>query len=134
MLVMPAIHSFEHHRWGWHKMSDLVIAVNNLFKQQGIKSRLKPMELAERFLALTHDGKHLCGIAWTYRGKRKWLRDCVCLHDFSFPGAFVPTGWGITVIDVVKRGAVEIELVVNGNTCERWGIKADGTRFLFKAA
>ena len=133
MLVMPAIHEFEGHPWGWHRLKDLVKAFNNILsKQKGHQTYFDSRSLVKNFSALTRDGKNLCGIVWTYRGKSKWLRSCVCLSDFSFPGAFVPAGWGIAVIDAVKKGITEDEIVVNGDTCERQGIKEDGPSLLLK--
>ncbi|MGA2417941.1 MAG: hypothetical protein ABSF55_01775 [Candidatus Staskawiczbacteria bacterium] len=133
MLVMPGIHEFPGHGWGWHEVADLVTAVNNLLEKQGVELRLKALELVQRFTALATDGRFICGLHWAYRGCNKWLADSNAPICHTYPGAVVPSGWGIAVIEAVKKGVTRVELVVSGDRCERRGFKENGSFVVLNA-
>ena len=137
MLVMPGVHNFEGSSWGWHKVGDLLVVVNNLFNvnRHGKEIRMKSDELFAKFIALAKNGKDIRVISvWGRHGLAE--TSCCCASDYISDDncSFVPAAWGIAIINAVKNGIRRVELKDDGTSLKRWGIMEDGSSLCFRGS
>jgi hypothetical protein len=97
-IEIPALYRLDvgSSTWGWHKMEDLVTAVNGLLDQ----SPLDPMSLEEIGRTFIHLNKD---VLFTWSDD-----DDVGFAPFEYvqwdkPNLFVPAQWGMRVISEIKR-------------------------------
>lgn len=125
---MPAIHQFQGHHWGWHCMDELLEVVNGLLSLRD-ESPMTREQVVQKFKALTIDADLPMVLVDCWRGEKGWADFC---HDFNHENAYVPAGWGIAVIDAVKKRFRRVGLLFTGHKYERFGVKSDGTRVSIK--
>jgi hypothetical protein len=96
-LEIPALYRLDlgHSGWGWHKMTDLTTAVNNLIERSPLKT-LTPDEIGKKFVHLNREK--------TFTWSDEQDVDVVWAEEmqWSKPNLFVPAQWGLRVIDAVK--------------------------------
>jgi hypothetical protein len=129
--VAPAIYELVGSHWGWYKIKELTEVVNDLFKLQGYKINLEPMELVKSFrdLACMSNGPYLLYCADCE--ELKWFNDHKHLSGFT-DDYFAPVGWGMDVIKAVRLGAIKVFDKLNHDKKEVWGEKEDSTTFRIK--
>ncbi len=94
---------------GWHELTELLEVVNNLFREQQLPEITKK-ELIDRFFHLKSwlpftwfDGMYI------RHGQRKHIREEM---DFENQWLCVSAGWGVAVVEAVKRGVTRVGLYI----------------------
>jgi len=106
--------------WGWVKMSDLVHAANQLRFDQVVhesRKRWTPASILEAFgrLDVTHTYWHFTENDDAPRGFP------LIPEKLNDPTLFVPAGWGLDVLKIIRAGGIELAWMAN----ERMVLTAD---------
>lgn len=125
-LVMPPIYRFdlagyqEQSKWGWHRATELVEAINEILALQG-RRMMSPTEINETypFIKLTERNSrgystNVVKSDWSFGntgiGQVNWLNTLVT-HDM-----YLPAKIGMTLINAVKHPAVtKLKNLLAGN-------------------
>jgi hypothetical protein len=94
--------------WGWHKLEDVVAAVNNLLERSAavlVRNHTYPMTAQEIVGQLGKSQQRL--LIWTDETDIDTVddHDAKSLQDFPWdkPNLFVPAGWGMKAITHFKQ-------------------------------
>lgn len=90
---------------GWHRLSELLEAVNNLRREQGLQPMDK-WDLVHGFFDL----KTGLAFAWfdgqfIMHGQKSEVSEKM---SFDNEELFVPAGWGVAVVEATKRGVISV--------------------------
>jgi len=120
IMVMPPIYRFslpdcpQESKWGWHRATELVEAINNILKLEG-KEPMSPEQINEKYPFIRLNKKRPHPAVWepkhvkspvvcldrsyggTSVGETKWLATLV---DGDF---FLPAKLGMSLLDAVKH-------------------------------
>ncbi len=104
--MAPAIYRIKGSDWGWYKLDQLLEGVNEIRDDQHL-SKLEKEEFLENFISLAEHpqkGRGVLEVQDVLLSRKQILTVESELRFLS--NIFVPSGWGLHVLAVVRAGVV----------------------------
>jgi hypothetical protein len=99
-LKVPAIYQLDigSSEWGWFKMEELTLAVNNLIERSPLPHPVSRRDIGNGFV---HLNKRKGGLMWS--NGADIFEDTDRPINWEFDPIFIPAQWGLNVLEAFKR-------------------------------